>query len=143
DLDAAARFYARAVERLPLPELAVAYGESLQAAGRTEEAARQWALVRAVAQLQRANGVAVDFELASFFADHGGEAERSAAAERALEEYRTRPTVKAAESAAWALHRAGRSAEALPLARESTRLDTADPRLLFPAGPGALAAAQP
>src|SRR5690606_2754196 len=51
DLEGAASLYARAVQRVPLPELVVAYGDVLTAAGKDEEAATQYALVDAIQQI--------------------------------------------------------------------------------------------
>jgi tetratricopeptide (TPR) repeat protein len=131
DLNGAVDLYARAAARLPLPELVIGLGESLEAAGRPDEAADQYALVGAMQQLFAANGVRNDLELAAFFADHGDADE---AVTLALAGYAERPTVFAADTVAWALHRAGRSAEALPYVKEALRLGTQNSRLLYHAG---------
>ncbi len=71
DFAAAIRHYRRLVERLPLPEYAIALGEAEEAAGRTAAAKRDYALVGAEAKLLRANGVNTDVDLALFEANHG------------------------------------------------------------------------
>jgi tetratricopeptide (TPR) repeat protein len=131
DLNGAVDLYARAAARLPLPELVIGLGESLEAAGRSDEAADQYALVGAMQQLFAANGVRNDLELAAFFADHGDADE---AVTLAFAGYAERPTIFAADTVAWALHRAGRSAEALPYVEEALRLGTQNSRLLYHAG---------
>lgn len=131
DLAAAIRLYRRAAERLPLPEIVIGLGETLEAAGRTDEAADQYALVEAMQQLFAANGVRTDLELAAFFADHGDTGEAVRLARLA---YADRPTVFAADTLAWALHRDGRTREAQPLVRRALRLETQSSRILYHAG---------
>ena len=128
----AVELYADVVQRLPPPEFLVAYGELLEATGRTEQAEEQYAVVRAVQQLFAANGQDVDTELALFEADHGTPA---AAVESASKAYAKRPdSVFTQEAYAWALHAAGRTAEALPIARQSVRLGLKSPALHYHLG---------
>jgi tetratricopeptide (TPR) repeat protein len=129
--DLAIELYQRAVARIPLPELVIGLGETLQAAGRTREASDQYALVAAMQQLFAANGVRTDMELAAFFADHGDAAEAVTLARRA---YAERPSIFGADTLAWALYRDGRATEAAPLLRSSLRLGTRNSRLLYHAG---------
>ena len=128
----AVELYADVVQRLPQPEFLVAYGELLEATGKPEEAEEQYAVVRAVQQLFAANGQDVDTELALFEADHGTPA---AAVESASKAYAKRPdSVFTQEAYAWALHAAGRTAEALPIARQSVRLGLKSPSLHYHLG---------
>ena len=131
DLPAAIALYQQATTQVPLPELLIGLGEALQAAGRTAEAADQYALVEAEQQLFAANGVRTDLEMASFFADHG-DPTRALALARAA--YRERPSVLGADTLAWALYRAGRSREAAPYVTQSLRLGTQSSRILYHAG---------
>ena len=132
DVDAAVQDYRRVVERFPLPEFLVAFGELLESEGRTAEAEEQYAVVRATQQLYAANGQDVDTELALFEADHGTPAAAVASAERA---YAKRPDAVLTQDAyAWALHQAGRSAEALPVARAANRLGLRSPVLAYHLG---------
>ena len=144
DLKQAIEHYKRSLETAPLPEYAAALADVHRAAGNEREAKRQEDLVRATTQLQRAGGVDVDLDLALFEVDRAAD---SRAAERALETARAaharRPlSVHAADVLGWALHRAGRSAEALTYAREALRLGGKDTNVLYRAGAIALGAGE-
>ena len=128
--------YEEAVAGLPAPELFIALGEAQEAAGLAAEAADTYEVVGAQQQLLAANGVNVDLELAIFEANHGTP---GAAVELARQAYESQPNVKAADALAWALHMAGRSAEAQPFATEAVRLGGAHGRPLYHAGVIALA----
>ena len=130
--------YRAVVERLPLPEYLVAYGELLQATGQQQAADEQYAVLRATQQLYAANGQDVDTELAVFEADHGTPAAAVASARKA---YAKRPDAIFTQDAyAWALHAAGRSKEALPIAKASARLGLRSPALYYRLGAVAAAA---
>lgn len=129
--EAAIDLYEQAVATLPLPEFVIALGELYEAAGRPEDAARQYALVEGMQRLFQAQGAEVDLELALFQADHGDPAAAVALARTA---YERRPGIRGAEALAWALHRAGEHSEAQALIAEALRLGTQDPILLFRAG---------
>ena len=132
DVDGAAEDYRRVVARLPQPEFLVAFGELLESTGRTAEAEEQYAVVRATQQLFAANGQDVDTELALFEADHGTPAAAVASAEKA---YAKRPDAVLTQDAyAWALHAAGRSEQALPIARAASRLGLRSPVLAYHLG---------
>ncbi|MFH9176096.1 tetratricopeptide repeat protein [Streptomyces albogriseolus] len=108
------------VARSPLPGPLVALGELYEDRGAPGDRARareQYALVDAWTALARAGGVDVDLDTALAAADHGDTAEALRAARAAWDRRRT---VHTADALAWALHRAGRSAEALPYARRAT-----------------------
>ena len=128
DTAAAAGEYRTVVEQLPQPEFLVAFGELLEATGQQDAAEEQYAVVRATQQLFAANGQDVDTELALFEADHGTPAAAVAAARSA---YAKRPDAIFTQDAyAWALHKAGRSAEALPIARAALRTGLKSPAML-------------
>jgi len=131
-LDEAISMYQSAIARMPLPEFVIALGETQQAAGHTAEAAKQYELVRAMEQLFKANGVDTDLELALFDADHGADPTITVALAR--DAYARRPSVKAADTLAWALFKAGQAAEARRYANEALRLGTHDPLMLYHAG---------
>lgn len=122
----------QAIARMPLPEFVIALGEIQDAAGQQEAAARQYALVRAMQQLFKANGVDTDLELALFDADHGSDPQAAAALARAA--YERRPGVKAADTLAWALFKAGQLDEAQHYATEALKLGTKDALVLYHAG---------
>ena len=141
DTAAATADYRSVVERLPAPEHLVALGELLEATGREQEAQEQYTVVRATQQLYAANGQDVDTELALFEADHGDPA---AAVELAARAYTARPdSVHVQDAYAWALHTAGRSAEALPVARASARLGLRSPSFAYHLGAVEAAAGDP
>jgi tetratricopeptide (TPR) repeat protein len=134
-LDAAIGLYKSAIARMPLPEFVIALGETQQAAGHTAEAAKQYELVRAMQQLFRANGVNTDLELALFDTDHPApDLKAEATLALARDAYARRPSVKAADTLAWALFKAGQTVEARRYADEALRLGTHDPLMLFHAG---------
>ncbi|MGA5421316.1 tetratricopeptide repeat protein [Streptomyces lavendulocolor] len=107
------------VRRHPLPGQLAALGELYEALGRREHAEEQYALVRTWTRLARANGVATDLESALVEADHGDVAE---ALKAARAEWARRQSVHTADALAWALHTAGRHAEALTYAKKAASL---------------------
>jgi tetratricopeptide (TPR) repeat protein len=130
--DEAIGLYNQAIARMPLPEFVIALGETQEAAGQPAEAAKQYELVRAMQQLFAANGVDTDLELALFDADHGQDPQAALALARAA--YQRRPNIKAADTLAWALFKAGQPAEARRYADEALRLGTRDALMLYHAG---------
>ena len=141
DTAAAAAELRDVVERLPAPEHLVALGELLEATGQQAAAQEQYAVVRATQRLYAANGQDVDTELALFEADHGTPAAAVASAAKA---YAKRPRAVLTQDAyAWALHAAGRSAEALPIARDANRLGWRNPLLAYHLGVIEAAAGDP
>jgi tetratricopeptide (TPR) repeat protein len=130
--DEAIRLYSEAITRMPLPEFVIALAETQEAIGRTADAAKQYELVRAMQQLFTANGVDTDLELALFDADHGNDPQATLALARTA--YERRPSIKAADTLAWALFKAGQPAEAQRYAMEALRLGTRDALILYHAG---------
>jgi len=133
DLAGAARRLEPAAAALPLPATVALLGDVRAAAGDPAGAADQYRLVRVIERLNKANGVAVDLELARFEADHardrGADPRRAVTmARRALAE---RPTINAADTLGWALRQAGRPAQALLHARAAVRLGTRDAMLWY------------
>jgi tetratricopeptide (TPR) repeat protein len=133
DLAGAARRLEPVAARLPLPATVALLGDVRAAAGDAAAADAQYRLVRVIERLNRANGVAVDLELARFEADHardrGADPGRAVAmARRALT---GRPTIYASDTLGWALRQAGRPRRALPHARAAVRLGTRDALLWY------------
>ena len=119
-LPAALAGYREAAQRQPQPAYVVALAELLESDGQQAAAANEYLVVRATEQLFAAQGANVDLELALFEADHGTAAE---ALRYAASAYAARPaSILVQDAYAWALHRAGRDAEALPIARRSLAL---------------------
>lgn len=111
--------YRRALARAPEPSIAVELAELLELLGRRGEAQAQHEFVTAMARLFQANGVQPDASMVLYEADYGDPARALALASRAVAE---RPFVLMHDAHAWALHRNGRHAEALAIARETLRL---------------------
>ena len=107
------------VQRTPLPEHLIQLGELHLLVGDREAAKAQFDVVRASAQLARANGVRPDLELAWFEADHG---DARVALKLARAEWQKRQPPMVADALAWALHANGRDAEALQYARAATAI---------------------
>lgn len=130
---AAARRLQGAVTTLPLPETVAFYGDVLAALNRPAEAARQYALVRAIEALQRANGVVVDLEAARFEADHARDpgAKPATALALARRAFANRPTIYGHDALGWALRQAGSPAAALPQADAALTLGTRDALLYY------------
>lgn len=144
DLKGAIKQYEQIVQSQPLPEYVSALADAYMEAGNTKAAAKQVELMRVIAQLQRAGGVDVDLDMALFEVDHAPDANTlEAALAAARSHYERRPSVHAADVLGWALYRANRASEALPYARESLKLGSKDPVVLYHAGAIAAAAGQP
>lgn len=132
DVAGAVEGYRKAVDRLPAPDLLIELGELLESTGDLRGAEEQYAVVRATQRLYAEGGQDVDTELALFEADHGSPDAAVASAERA---FRKRPdSVFTQDAYAWALHAAGRDAEALPVARAAARTGLVRPSLQYHLG---------
>lgn len=126
------RQYRVAVDLLPDPGYLAALGDLYVLVGRPADAREQFDTVRAIATLARVNRQIYNRQLAVFLADHGPEPQRAVGLAEA--ELRVRKDVYGWDAYAWALHAAGRYAEARVAADEALRLGTPDARLLYHAG---------
>lgn len=133
-LAAAAGLYAQVVARLPLPEYVMAYGDVLSTRGDQPGADAQFATVAAIQQLQAANGVNTDLELALFAADHGDAKAVEDAVAQARASVAERPSVSAYDALAWTLYRAGDLDAAAAASEQALRLDTQSAVMHFHAG---------
>jgi tetratricopeptide (TPR) repeat protein len=131
DYATATSSYVNLVERLPLPEFAIALGELYQVQGQNDKAKQQYDVVRAIMKLNAAGKQNVDMELALFEADHG---DAQAALEHAQTAWQKRPSIHAADVLAWALHKNGRNSEAAKLSRDALKLGTRDAAMHYRAG---------
>jgi tetratricopeptide (TPR) repeat protein len=122
----------RAVDAIPLPQYVAALGDLYRVTRRPVLAQRQYALIGAIEQLLKANGVKTDLEIALFQVDHGI-AMRHALA-RARLGRAERPSVDGDGVLAWALARNGRCGEALPHSQRALRLGTQDALKFFHRG---------
>jgi tetratricopeptide (TPR) repeat protein len=94
----------------PEPSYLMTYGALLDSLGRTGEAALQYSIVEATSKLFAAQGVLPDADAVLNDVRTGGVDKAVSDAERALP---TRPFLALRDAYAWALHSAGRDAEAL------------------------------
>ncbi len=134
DRAGAVRTLEQVVARSPLPGPLVALGELYEARGGPGDRVRareQYALVDAWTALARAGGVDAGLDTALAAADHGDTAQALRAARA---EWDRRHTVHTADALAWALHRSGRSREALPYARRATATGYRDAAFLYHRG---------
>lgn len=130
-LGAAIRTLRDVVAQRPLPEYALALGETELAAGRQAAARRDLALVGVQSRLLGGAGVNTDVELALYEADHGDPA-RGVRLGRAA--WANAPSVRSADALGWALTRARRPDEGVRYARRALRLGSRDPMFLYHAG---------
>jgi len=131
DTDLALERYRDVVARYPSVEFVTALGDLYASLGRGELAAQQYAVVEATRQLQQANGVNVDLEIALFDADHGDPGTAVAAARA---EWARRHSIQVADAYAWALHAAGHDETAAQMSERALALGTRNATFLFHAG---------
>ena len=131
-LDAAIAEARRAADAIPTSASVALLADLLERDGRTAEARRQRATIAVIGRLLEANGVQVDLESAVSRADDlVRPAETVAVARKARAD---RPSIYGDDALGWALARAGRCAEAVPLARRALRLGTESGLLWFHLG---------
>jgi tetratricopeptide (TPR) repeat protein len=115
----------------PEPSHLVYYGSLLESVGRSAEAEAQYAVVEATRALFAANGQLPDAD-AVLFQIRVGDIDRAVSdAEAALE---TRPFIAMHDAYAWALHAAGRHAEALTEIEAALALGTESALYRYHAG---------
>lgn len=132
NLRAAIRGYAWVVQRYPLPEYVIAWGDLHSLEGNRQGAARAYGLVHAEERLFEANGVNVDLEIALFDADHHSDVAGGLA--RATAEWTRRHSIHVADALAWTLYANGRYREALGYANRALALGTRSALFLFHRG---------
>ncbi len=131
-LDAAVVQARRAVDAIPTTSSISLLADLLERAGRRAEAREQRATVAVIDRLLEANGIQVDLESAVTRADNLVRPRETV--ELARRARAARPSIYGDDALAWALARAGRCAEAVPLARRALRLGTEDGLLYFHLG---------
>ena len=114
---------------LPTATIEALLGDIATLDGRTADAQRAFALVRATTALQKASGAVVDLEAALFEADHGGDPK--VVLDLATRAYSERPSIHGADAVAWARYRVGDIQGASASVEEALRLGTRDASLLF------------
>ena len=125
--DAAIDFYRRSVAIAPQQDVVAALGDVFTAAGRKDEAKKEYALVETIARLNKANGVKGDMLTAKFYADH--DMHLPEALKMAEDEYATRKNVYQADTLAWCYFKNGRMEEAQKMIRVALSQKT--PEALF------------
>lgn len=115
--DEALSAYQRAIEKLPRPEYALELGELYESLGLDGDARAQYAKLRELLAGAQQAGVDESLLLARFESDHGDPAE---AVELLRGQWRKQHRDAAvADALGWALHRAGKSREALEYAERA------------------------
>lgn len=107
--------YRRLVARTPLPQF---LAEAVELGGGGERVRGERAALDAQVRLLRASGGPVDPHLALYVADHG---DPEVAVRLMRGEWKRARSVIVADALGWALHRAGRDAEAVGYARQAAR----------------------
>jgi len=123
NLPDAERWWAKVNATSPTFDSALELGEIYQVTGRAALAEREFDAAAEVVAKEAATGVHGELEIATLEADHGSP--RTALAAARLE-WSRRHSVHVADALAWALHRNGRSGEALRFSRAATRLGSPD-----------------
>ena len=131
-LDAAIAGARRAAEAIPTTSAVTLLADLLERDRRALDARRQRATIAVIDRLLEANGVQVDLESAVARADDRTRPDETV--ELARRARAARPSIYGDDALAWALARAGRCAEAVPLARRALRLGTEDGLLWFHLG---------
>jgi tetratricopeptide (TPR) repeat protein len=129
DYPAAIEYYKKAQAIVPQHDVVVALGDLYAIQGNTEDAKRQYALVDVLRQLNKANGVIGDMQMAQYLADHDKDLE--AALHYAEVEYKTRPTVYGADTLAWCYYKNGRIQEAAAYSLKALNQKTPEAMFLY------------
>jgi tetratricopeptide (TPR) repeat protein len=122
----------RAANVVPASESFALLADLLDRTGRKVEARTARRTVAAMDRLLEASGIEVDLESAVHRADLGIRPQETV--ELARRARANRPSIFGDDALGWALARAGRCREALPLLGRSLRLGTKDPLLYFHRG---------
>ncbi|MFD3824443.1 tetratricopeptide repeat protein [Streptomyces sp. NPDC058625] len=109
--------YRTALARRPLPEYALELGELYESLGLRQAARVHYDLLRSLVRKAAAHGADGNLVLGRFEADHG---DPRAAVRRLRTAWERRPSTAVADALGWALHRSGRSGEALEFAVRAT-----------------------
>lgn len=132
DLSAAVAFFSLAIERAPLPDVAVALGDVHAKVGRHEEAERQYRLVEFVETTAEYGSQTYSRVLALFWANHGKNLSR--ALDIAKRERAVRSDIYTCDLLAWCLFKNGHPDEARKAVVEALRLGTSDALIHYHAG---------
>lgn len=131
DTNAAIDFYKRALDRVPLPDTAIALGDLYQKLGRTDEAKKQYDLVEFIERTTAAS-TTYSRQLALFYADH--DMKLNDGLSIAQRERANRSDIFTCDALAWCLYKKGDLAGAKKSIDEAMRLGTRDARISYHAG---------
>jgi tetratricopeptide (TPR) repeat protein len=131
DTNAAIDFYKRALDRVPLPDTAIALGDLYQKLERTDEAKKQYDLVEFIERTTAA-GSTYSRQLALFYADHDMKLDDGLSI--AQRERANRSDIFTCDALAWCLYKKGDLAGAKKSIDEAMRLGTRDARISYHAG---------
>jgi tetratricopeptide (TPR) repeat protein len=132
DYEGAIACYKKAAEVAPQHDALAALGDLYALAGQPDEAAKQYDLLEKIHQINKANGVRGDAQMARFYADH----DRNLAEALRLveEEHATRKNVAVADTLAWCLYKNGRYQEAKAVSAKALARKTPDASFLYHSG---------
>ena len=122
----------RAVKVIPEPLLISLVGDLYKLAGREQDAKMQYEAAEKLALQEAAEGRLHKRELAIFYADH--DIKVSKAFDLALDDYKSRPDIYAADTLAWAALKANKLDEAQKAIKDALRLGTKDAKIFYHAG---------
>ena len=123
NVSVAERWWGKVNATTPTFDSALELGEIYQVTGRGVLAEHEFDAAADIVAREAATGVHGELEIATLEADHGSP---RTALRAARLEWSRRHSVHVADALAWALHRNGRSREALRFSRAATRLGTPD-----------------
>jgi tetratricopeptide (TPR) repeat protein len=132
DYQAAIDAYKRAIAVAPQHETVAALGDLYRLLGQEQEAQKQFLLIEQIHQLNKAQGVRGDMQIARFYADH--DSHLSEAVKMAEEEFKLRPNVFAADALAWSYYKNARYKDARKTIAKALSQRTPDANILFHAG---------
>jgi tetratricopeptide (TPR) repeat protein len=132
DLEEAVTFYEQALERVPLPDTAIALGDLYTKLGNRDAAQRQYDLVEFIEQTSAELSETYSPQLARFWANHDLNLEKALAIAR--RERLTRSDIYTFDVLAWCLFKQGELSEAKAAIDQAMRLGTRDAGIYYHAG---------
>lgn len=132
DYNGAIEYYQKARAIAPQHEVIVALGDLYALTGKREEAEQQFALLEAIHESNKVNGVRGNVEMARFYADH--DRKLTEALSIAEAEYKKIPNVFAADTLAWSYYKNGRYEDARKMIEKALIRRTPEAGFLFHAG---------